>query len=602
MSTSMPRGVVFLCMGWLLAAGSAVRCQDAADVRAMLERRVGDLSVLQVPENVADFPQPRLPSGEIDPRFAVTPEKAYLGRFLFFDPIRSTHIDTAFGGMVDTTQTASCGSCHLGEAASKAAAVIAVGVGGEGRHEMDTRGHMTITRQVREGLVDILPTPMEMVDEAGDVVESGRFDSIDSPPRVSPSVIGFAFNNRLLWAGEAGEPNPEEYPAQEDIVRKASEAHRMANPDTSHLQANPVYVRLFERAFPDEHAAAQTSGDLGDLISVDTQFRAIAAFLRTVITRDTPWDRFLAGDDDAMTPQQLRGAWLFATPPGLGGANCIACHSGPALNKQVGDEAGIDVEENFANLGLQEHPLHDLARETLGNPDHHDFGRWGVTGSPDDLYEFKSPTLRQMKDAAPFFHSGEAATLRDVVEYFNAGVASNPAAEAAGNMPSLFTQPRGASQPGLGLSEDDIDALIAFLEDGLYDEGFVNGTPDSATPMFELDKDDLTYSQELRDLGASDGWLPSSLPNGFNDEMSRDQILFVRGEVNGDGEIDLSDPVTIVRYLFNGDATLDSMVAGDVNDDSRIDVADTVYLLAWLFRGGPEPPYPFHERGQDLTR
>ena len=85
----------------------------------------------------------------------------------------------------------------------------------------------------------------------GEVITSGRFDAIDAPGRVSPSVIGFAFNQRLLWGGEAGEPNPEGYPAQEDIVRKASGGHRMANPDTSHLQAIPVYVELFANAFPE---------------------------------------------------------------------------------------------------------------------------------------------------------------------------------------------------------------------------------------------------------------------------------------------------------------------------------------------------------------
>src|SRR5919204_5808414 len=86
--------------------------------------------------------------------------------------------------------------------------------------------------------------------------------------------------------------------------------------------------------------------------------------MRTTVTRDTPWDRFLAGDNGALTPAQRQGAKLFFTSAKAGGAGCYTCHSGPMLNKQVNDPdvAGVGqfVEENFYNVGLGDHPVQAL--------------------------------------------------------------------------------------------------------------------------------------------------------------------------------------------------------------------------------------------------
>src|ERR1700685_3592794 len=98
-------------------------------------------------------------------------------------------------------------------------------------------------------------------------------------------------------------------------------------------------------AFPQEAAQADTANDLTILVNDQTVFRATATFLRTVVTRNTPFDKFLAGDNNALTPAQVRGAQLFFTPAtgGAGGAGCFTCHSGPMLNKQYNDPdvAGI---------------------------------------------------------------------------------------------------------------------------------------------------------------------------------------------------------------------------------------------------------------------
>src|SRR5207245_2464726 len=196
----------------------------------------------------------------------------------------------------------------------------------------------------------------------------------------------FAFNTRLLLGGKAGEPydpgnsnkanaNPDNLPAGENLPQLAFKAHRMAETQAKTLQGVPAFMKLFERAFPEEAAKWRASGHPDDLINEDTLERAFGAFLRTVITRNTPWDRFLAGDDTALTPHQTEGARLFFTPATAGGAGCVSCHSGPALNKALGDEAGVGVESNFHNLGIGDHPLMELARKAFDDPIRHDIGR-----------------------------------------------------------------------------------------------------------------------------------------------------------------------------------------------------------------------------------
>src|SRR5205823_1373546 len=82
-----------------------------------------------------------------------------------------------------------------------------------------------------------------------------------------------------------------------------------------------------------------------------------------------------------------------------------------------------------------------------------------------------------------FFHNGSFTKVRDVVEYFNAGIPQDPVAGAAAS--TRFTHPRGpGSQPGLGLSQDQVDDLTDFLENGLYDPAFVKFDPHSSTRTF----------------------------------------------------------------------------------------------------------------------
>src|SRR5215813_6494311 len=570
-------------------------------LRRFIDQQVGGIDKLKVPGTDADIP---VPPGT---RFQTTEAKRYLGKLLFHDPVRSARINrsnygqyepqpsdlpagTAFGGTVSASdpniqaivnaqfQKTSCGSCHIGEAASKAGQVLSLASGAEGRGYTDEHGNFfprrrpqSILTKLRSApifpgdtLVDALPTLADVDLINGQrvvtipanfyhqpppqaLLQTGRLDELDSVGRQAMSLIGFAFNNRLLFGGIGGEPpttpgslNPFNDPAGENMTLLLLDAHRMLNFQSAELQKIPAFVKLFRDAFPD-----LAMGDINSLINDQTEFRAQATFLRTVVTRNTQFDKFLAGDNGALTPGQRRGAKLFFTAAagGAGGAGCFTCHAGPMLNKQPNDPdvtgIGAFVEENFFNVGIGDHPvqaLNALARGHLnpanlgkdGFPYHaEDTGRQEITHDPNnnDAFKFRALTLRQVKDARTFFHNGSFTKVRDVVEYFNAGVPQDPTAGAAKTLSTRFTNPRGPGfGTGLGLSSQQVDDLTDFLENALYDPAFVHFDPNSTTPTLQPNERDLTYSKyrpDLAAMGAKDGFMLSGLAIDDNDPLSR---------------------------------------------------------------------------------
>jgi hypothetical protein len=249
----------------------------------------------------------------------------------------------------------------------KAGALLNFAAGGEGRGYTDASGNFIARRRPRldilprlrqsplfpgDALVDELPTLTDVYEFAiaspargrklpdpGRLLRTGRLDALDSVGRNAPSVIGAAFNNRLLLGGFAGEPdaspgglNPFGHPAQENVALLLLDAHRMLdnNPrsaqpvrfQSAEVERIPVYRKLFRDAFPEEAAQAPgcvpqsppAPGSCDGLINDITVFRATATFMRTAVSRNTPWDRFLAGDNGALTAKQRRGARLFFTP------------------------------------------------------------------------------------------------------------------------------------------------------------------------------------------------------------------------------------------------------------------------------------------------
>jgi cytochrome c peroxidase len=564
------------CSGFAAAQGNS-----PTQLRGFIDQQVGGLNKLMVPAKDEDLPQPRLPNGSIDPLFQTTEAKRYLGKQLFHDPFRAVRIDPAFGGVPATAGTTSCGSCHQGESASKAGTLLNFAAGGEGRHYTDARGNFiprrrantAILPQLRttplfasDALVDELPTLADVYRLAngqilytsparqklpqpgrGTLIRTGRLDAVDSVGRNAPSVIGAAFSNRFLLDGIAGETNatpgginPLNHPPLENMTLLLLDAHRMLDAQSAAIEQVPAYRKLFRDAFPDEAALAPgctpeanplPAGACAGLIDDVTVLRATSTFLRTTVTRNTPWDRFLAGDNRALTNKQRNGAKLFFTAADKGGAGCYGCHSGPALNKQVNDPdvtgIGEFVEQNFYNLGLGDHPVQALNRAARNDPSFRDRGRQEITEreNDDDVFKFRTVTLRQLKDARTFFHSGEFSSVKDVVKYFNAGVPRDAVSGAAHTLSKRFTHPRGLQAPrGLGLSEDQVEDLTDFIVNGLYDPAFARFDPKHAKTFFELSPMDTQYSKhrpDLAALGAIDGRALSGRPPNNDDALSR---------------------------------------------------------------------------------
>jgi hypothetical protein len=285
---------------------------DANSLRNLIGQQAGGLNNLRVPATDVEIPLPRQADGTVNPRYRTTEAKRYLGKLLFHDPVRTARVNinqgqpvdlpagTAFGGTVSasepniqaivnaTRQTGSCGSRHIGEAASKAGQLLNFNTGGEGRGYTDEHGNFVPRRRPQSvltklrnapmfpggALVDGLPTLTD-VDLVGGqqvvttpanfyhqpppnaLIETGRLDALDSVARQSPSLIGFAFNNRLLLGGLGGEAqstpgslNPFNDPAQENLTLLLLDAHRMLNFQSAELLKIPAFVKRFRCKLP----------------------------------------------------------------------------------------------------------------------------------------------------------------------------------------------------------------------------------------------------------------------------------------------------------------------------------------------------------------
>lgn len=127
--------------------------------------------------------------------------------------------------------------------------------------------------------------------------------------------------------------------------------------------------------------------------------QALASFQRTILSGNSPYDRYdYGGEDGAVSPAAKRGLKLF-----LKKARCTRCHSGFNF-----------TDEKFHNLGID------------WDTEHIDLGRYAVTKNPEEIGAFKTPTLREVSRTAPYMHNGRFATLRQVVDFYDAGGIKNP--------------------------------------------------------------------------------------------------------------------------------------------------------------------------------
>jgi cytochrome c peroxidase len=262
--------------------------------------------------------------------------------------------------------------------------------------------------------------------------------------RNAPTVLNVAYVLDLFHDGR--EPALETQALAPLIARD-----EMANPSlgavVARLRALPDYAGLFEAAF-------------GAGPSPDRIGRALAAWQRTLLAAESPFDRWRFQGEPALTPEQIRGFELFS-----GKAGCAACHTLAPDHALFTDHLFHDTGTGWRRDVLRAAdpaptlveiapgvriPVPQTVIRSVGRPPQPDQGRIEATGRPEDLWRFRTPSLRNVAVTAPYLHDGSLPTLEAVVRYYDAGGAPSPGLD-----------PR--IRP-LELTEAEIRALVAFLE------------------------------------------------------------------------------------------------------------------------------------------
>jgi len=245
-----------------------------------------------------------------------TPEKAELGRLLYFDPRLSADGSVA------------CASCHAPNYAFTDALAVSTGI----RQQKGTRN--------------------------------------------APTIINGAYSTVQFWDGRATTLEEQAVGPMANLVEMGSTQDEVV----TKLKSIPGYRALFAKAFGTED------------FTIDHVAKAIATFERTVLSGNSAYDRYQAGNKKALAAPQVRGLKVFQK------AKCDKCHKDSLFSDNA-----------FHNLGTgMDKPGPDV-------------GRYSVTHDPKDWGAFKTPTLRDVAETPPYMHDGSLKTLREVVDFYDKG-------------------------------------------------------------------------------------------------------------------------------------------------------------------------------------
>jgi cytochrome c peroxidase len=194
-------------------------------------------------------------------------------------------------------------------------------------------------------------------------------------PRRAPTLVNRLFSDRQLWTGLRA--------SLEDQAK--NDSNRSDETVVAHLSAVPAYQAQHRKVF-------------GRDLDADGVAKAIAAYVRTIVSGNSPYDRFKAGDKNALSASAQRGLVLFE-----GKAACVRCHAGFNF-----------TDEGYRNIGV------GMDKEKP------DLGRFVVSKNEADKGSFKTPTLRDVAKRGPYMHDGSEKTLADVVAFYSKGGVKNP--------------------------------------------------------------------------------------------------------------------------------------------------------------------------------
>ena len=359
-----------------------------------------------------------------------------LGRLLFWDPVLSGPMDV------------SCATCHHPDHAYADGRALSLG----------------------PGAVGLGPDRVGLTSGGIPVVQ-----------RNSPTLLNVAFNGldrqrRRRRGGPRFTPLPADLETVNSDRAPMFWDRRARSLETQALLPLTIREEMRGDAYPEEVAVDSVVARLGAIPEYVSLFRevygqdtsidatqiaeAIAAFERTLVARNSPFDRFLAGDEDALTAEQRRGLDEFNE------ADCSDCHRGPMLS-----DFSMQAE------GVAENPL-------LAEPD-----------AGDGRFRFRTPSLRNVAVTAPYMHNGMLGTLEEVLAFYDRGRSENPnvsnrrrrrgdddrADEPAGPPGRLSGRFRGVDD----MTDQQMEDIIAFLEaltDPDFDRTIPARVPSGLTP------------------------------------------------------------------------------------------------------------------------
>jgi cytochrome c peroxidase len=272
----------------------------------------------------------------------------------------------------------------------------------------------------------------------------------ETHPRGSMSLVNTAYASRLTWANplldrledQALTPMFGDNPVEMGMAGREKQLVAV-------LRADEVYRQLLPQVFPND----------ADPFSVLNAVRAIAAFVRSIVSFDSPYDRYLAGDADALDGAAVRGMDLFFSER----LECFHCHGGFNFT-----DSTTHANDRVDRVGFHNNGLYNLDGNGAYPVDN--TGLFDLTGERRDMGRFKAPTLRNVALTAPYMHDGSMATLEEVVEHYERGGRFIEDGEFTGD--GRRSPYKSKFVPGFELSESERADLLAFLH-SLTDESVV---------------------------------------------------------------------------------------------------------------------------------
>lgn len=260
-------------------------------------------------------------------------------------------------------------------------------------------------------------------------------------PRSSMSLINSAFSSRLTWANplldkledQALTPLFGDNPIEMGMAGREREIGEL-------LRTDATYRSLAEESFPNDE----------NPYSVLNAVRAIATFVRSIVSYSAPYDQYLAGDVDALSPGAVRGMDLFFSER----LECFHCHGGFNFTDSTTHE-----NSNVDSVGFHNTGLYNLNNDGAYPEDN--TGLFDMTGDARDMGRFRAPTLRNIALTAPYMHDGSLLTLESVIDHYARGGRLIEDGDLAGD--GRLSPFKSEFVAGFELSESEREDLIAFL-------------------------------------------------------------------------------------------------------------------------------------------